>query len=83
MLLFLILPNFTPASYLILCLIPMPMYFSHRGEESCRAEEEELLMSNFFTQEALINLLEKKGVLEKTELLEEIRRLKAKKPYKL
>jgi len=41
---------------------------------------EELLMSNVYTQEALINLLEKKGVLTKGELLEEIKRLKGKKP---
>lgn len=40
---------------------------------------EELLMSNVYTQEALINLLEKKGVLTKAELLEEIKRLKGKK----
>jgi len=36
-------------------------------------------MTNVFTQEALINLLEKKGVLTKAELPEEIRRLKVKK----
>lgn len=40
---------------------------------------EELLMSNVYTQEALINLLQKKGVLTKAELLEEIKRLKGKK----
>jgi hypothetical protein len=37
---------------------------------------EELLMSNTLTQEALINLLEKKGLLSKADLLEEIKRLK-------
>lgn len=37
---------------------------------------EELLMSNVYTQEALINLLEKKGLFKKEELLEELRRLK-------
>ena len=37
---------------------------------------EELLMSNVYTQEALINLLEKKGLIDKIELLEEIKRLK-------
>ena len=37
---------------------------------------EELLMSNVFTQEALINLLEAKGIIKKSELLEEIIRLK-------
>ena len=34
---------------------------------------EELLMSNVYTQEALINLLEKKGLINKRELLEEIK----------
>ena len=37
---------------------------------------EELFMSNVYTQEALINLLEKKGLIEKKELLEEIKRVK-------
>jgi hypothetical protein len=37
---------------------------------------EELLMSNVHTQEALINLLEKKGVVSKEALIEEIERLK-------
>lgn len=37
---------------------------------------EELLMSNVYTQETLVNLLEKKGIITKGELLEEIRRLK-------
>ena len=37
---------------------------------------EELLMSNTITQEALINLLEKKGLIKKQDLLEEIKRLK-------
>ena len=36
---------------------------------------EELFMSNVYTQEALINLLEKKGLIDKKELLEEIKRL--------
>lgn len=39
---------------------------------------EELLMSNVYTQEALINLLEKKGIINTKELLEEIKRLKKK-----
>ena len=39
---------------------------------------EELLMSNVFTQEALVNLLEKKGIITKAELLEEIKRLRSK-----
>ena len=37
---------------------------------------EELLMSNVYTQEALINLLERKGLIDKKELLEEIKRLR-------
>ena len=36
----------------------------------------ELLMSNVYTQEALINLLEMRGLIDKIELLEEIKRLK-------
>jgi len=40
---------------------------------------EELLLSNVYTQEALINLLEAKGILNKAELLEEIKRLREKK----
>jgi len=36
----------------------------------------ELLISNTIEQEALVNLLEKKGIISKAELLEEIKRLK-------
>ena len=39
---------------------------------------EELLMSNVYTQEALINLLEAKGIITKAKLLEEITRLRTK-----
>lgn len=39
---------------------------------------EELIMSNVFTQEALINLLLKKGLITNDELIEEIKRLKIK-----
>jgi hypothetical protein len=39
----------------------------------------ELLMSNTVEQEALVNLLEKKGIINKEELLEEIKRLSTKK----
>ena len=35
----------------------------------------ELLMSNTIEQEALVNLLEKKGIINKKELLEEMKRL--------
>jgi len=41
---------------------------------------EELLMSNVYTQEALINLLEKKGIINKEELLKEIKRLRKEQP---
>ncbi|MEO2055331.1 MAG: hypothetical protein ABGX83_08605, partial [Nitrospira sp.] len=37
---------------------------------------EELLMSNVLTQEAIINLLDAKGILKKEEILTEIRRLR-------
>ena len=36
----------------------------------------ELLMSNVIEQEALVNLLERKGIISKAELLEEIRKLR-------
>ena len=44
---------------------------------------EELLMGNTIAQEALINLLEKKGLINKQELLEEIKRLKNHRGYKI
>ncbi len=37
---------------------------------------EEVLMNNVFYQEALVNLLEKKGIIAKRELLEQIKRLR-------
>jgi hypothetical protein len=40
---------------------------------------EELLISNTMEQEALVNLLDRKGIITKTELLEEIKRLRDKK----
>jgi hypothetical protein len=36
----------------------------------------EILMSNVIQQEALINLLEAKGIIKKSELLEEIERVR-------
>jgi len=42
---------------------------------------EELLRSLVYTQEALVNLLEKKGIVSKKELLDEIKRLKAQHPH--
>ncbi len=40
---------------------------------------EELLMRNVIEQEALVNLLERKGVITKAELLEEIKSLRETK----
>jgi hypothetical protein len=37
---------------------------------------EELAISNMYVQEALVNLLTKKGILTKEEILEEIRLIK-------
>jgi len=41
---------------------------------------EELVVSNVYTQEALINVLVKKGLLSKEEIMDEIKRLKAEIP---
>ncbi len=56
---------------------------NHRSQttaEQLNAKEiatfEEILLSNVYTQEALIHLLEAKGIIRKAELLEEIKRLK-------
>ena len=40
---------------------------------------EELVMSNVYTQEAIVNILEKKGILRREEVLDEIKRLKESK----
>ena len=37
---------------------------------------EEVVMSNVYTQEAIVNLLERKGLLTKKEVIEEIMRLR-------
>ena len=42
---------------------------------------EDLLTSNIYTQEALINVLEKKGIITKRELLEEIKNLRDKQKF--
>ncbi len=42
---------------------------------------EDLLTSNMYTQEAVINLLEQKGIITKRELLEEIKRLRDKQKF--
>jgi hypothetical protein len=39
---------------------------------------EELLMSEVIQSEAIINLLDKKGIISKQELLEEMKRVQAK-----
>ena len=39
---------------------------------------EELLMSEVIQSEAMINLLDKKGIITKQELLEEMKRVQAK-----
>lgn len=41
---------------------------------------EELLMSEVIQSEALINLLDRKGIISKRELLEEMKRVKDKLP---
>jgi hypothetical protein len=40
----------------------------------------ELLMSEVIQSEAMINLLDRKGIITKTELLEEMKRVKATLP---
>ena len=40
---------------------------------------EELLVSNVIEQDALVNLLERKGIIKKAELLEEIKKLRDRK----
>ncbi len=39
---------------------------------------EELLLSNVYTQEALVSLLEKKGILTQKEVLDDIKELQVK-----
>ena len=41
---------------------------------------DELLMSEVIQSEALINLLDRKGIISKTELLEEMKRVQATLP---
>ena len=42
---------------------------------------DDLLTTNIYTQEALINLLEQKGIITKRELLKEIKKLKDKQKF--
>ena len=44
---------------------------------------EELLMSNTIEQEALVNLLDRKGIISKAELLEEMKRVRVQQGYKI
>ena len=37
---------------------------------------EELLVNNTYEQEALVNILERKGIITKEEIIEEMKRLK-------
>jgi len=46
-----------------------------KEEERERVPIEEVVMSNVYTQEAIINLLEKKGMLTKQEVLNEMQRI--------
>lgn len=43
---------------------------------------EELLVTMIYTEEALINLLERKGILTKQEVLEEIKRVRVEQEKK-
>ena len=51
-------------------------------DPSSTTSPEELLLSMLYTQEALVNVLEKKGLLTKKELLVEIQRLRAEHQQK-
>jgi hypothetical protein len=46
-----------------------------KDETRKRVPLEEVVMSNVYTQEAIVNLLEKKGLLTKKEVLEEMQRI--------
>ena len=46
-----------------------------KDETRERVPLEEVVMSNVYSQEAIVNLLEKKGLLTKKEVLEEMQRI--------
>jgi hypothetical protein len=48
---------------------------AEKEETRERVPLEEIVMSNVYTQEAIVNLLERKGLLTKKEVLEEMRRI--------
>ena len=51
------------------------------GNEEDSAETvplEDVVMSNVFTQEAILNILEEKGLVTKEEVMEEMKRIMAK-----
>ena len=43
---------------------------------------EELLVNNTYEQEALVNILERKGIITKEEIIEEMKRLKREQTEK-
>ncbi len=49
-----------------------------KDETRERVPLEEVVMSNVYTQEAIINLLEKKGLVTKEEVMEEMKRIMEK-----
>jgi len=49
-------------------------------DEKQMVEFKELLMSEIIQSEALINLLDRKGIVSKQELLEEMKRVQAAMP---
>ena len=55
---------------------------AERIEEKEMVTLEEILMNNVLEQEALVNLLEKKGIITRAELLEEIKRLRERQIIK-
>ena len=53
------------------------MNHDHKLDEKEVVGMKELLMSEVIQSEALINLLDRKGIISKAELLEEIKRVQA------